>query len=72
MGRGGAVAFREMIIDNVLSVLKAANHESDQVLIVIRSMFSECAALLGDSSMMYKLVSAANKGNKQPRFMTMS
>ena len=60
------------IIDNVLPVIKAANHASAQVLIVFRSMFNECAAPLGDSTMMYKLVSSANKQIEQPRFLTMS
>ena len=68
----GRFAFREKIIDNVLPVLKATNHASVQVLIVLRSMFSECAAQLGDSTVMYKLVSSANKRIEQPRFWTMS
>ena len=57
------------IIGNVLLVLKATNHASAQVL---RSMFSECADPLGDSTMMYKLVSSANKKIEQPTFLTMS
>ena len=68
----GGFAFREKIIHNVLPVLKATNHASAQVLIVFRSMFSECAAPLGDSTMMYLLVSSANKRIEQPRFGTMS
>ena len=68
----GGSAFREKIIDNVLPALKATNHASFQVLIVFRSMFSECAAPLGDSTTMYKLVSSANKRIEQPRFLTMS
>ena len=56
----GGFAFREKIIDNVLSALKATRHASAQVPIVFRSMFSEWAAPLGDSTMMYKLVSSAN------------
>ena len=68
----GGFAFREKIIDNVLPVLKATNHASSQVLIVFRSMFSECAAPLGDSTIMYKLVSSANNRIEQPRFWTMS
>ena len=61
MSNGGWFAFCEKSIDNVLPVLKATNHASAQVLIVLRSMFSECAALLGDSTLIYKLVSLANK-----------
>ena len=57
----GGFAFREKTIDNVLPVSKATNHASAHVLIVFRFMFSECAAPLGDSTMMYKLVSSANK-----------
>ena len=75
MSNGGCcegLAFCEKIIDNVLPVLKATNHASAQVLIVFRYMFSECAAPLGDSTMMYKLVSLANKRNEQPRLLTMS
>ena len=68
----GGFAFRENIIDNVLPALKATNHASAQVLIVFRSMFSECAAPLEDSTTMYKLVSSANKRIGQPRFLTMS
>ena len=49
----GGFAFREKIIDNVLPVLKATNHASALVLIVFRSMFSECAVPLGNSTMMY-------------------
>ena len=48
----GGFAFREKIIDNVLPVLKATNHASVQVLIVLRSMSNECAAPLGDSTIM--------------------
>ena len=68
----GGFAFCENIIDNVLPALKATNHASAQVLIVFRSMFNECAAPLGDSTTMYKLVSSANKRIEQPRFLTMS
>ena len=68
----GGFAFREKIIDDVLPVLKATNHDSAKVLIVFRSMFSECAAPLGDSTTMYKLVSSANKRIEQPRCLTMS
>ena len=67
----GGFSFRENIIDNVLAVLKATNHASAQVLIVFRSMFGECTVLLGDSTMMYKLVSSANKRIEQPKFLTM-
>ena len=67
----GGFAFREKI-NNFLPVLKATNHASAQVLIVFRSMFSECAAPLGDSTIMYKLVSSANNQIEQPRFWTMS
>ena len=56
----GLFAFREKIIDNILPVLKATNPASAQVLLVLRSMFSECAAPLGDSTMMFKLVSSMN------------
>ena len=69
---GGGFTFREKIIDNVLSSIKCTNHASAKVLIMLRSMFSECAAPLGYSTMMYKLVSSANKGIEQPRFLTMS
>ena len=68
----GGSAFCEKIIDNVLPALKATNHASSKVLIVFRSMFSECVAPLGDSTTMYKLVSSANKRIEQPRFLTMS
>ena len=64
----GGFAFGEKIIDNVLPVLKATKCASAKVLIVFRSMFSECAAPLGDSTMMHKLVSSANKRIEQPRF----
>ena len=64
--------FRERIIDNVLSVLKETCNKSVQVFILFRSMFSECAVPIGDSTMMYKLVSLANQGIEQPRFLTMS
>ena len=67
----GGFVFCEKTIDNVLPVLKATNHASVQVLIVFRCMFSECAALLGDSTIMYKLVSSANNRIEQPRFWTM-
>ena len=59
----GGFAFREKSIDTFLPVLKATNHASAKVLIVFRSMFSKCAAPLGDSTMVYKLVSSANKRN---------
>ena len=68
----GGFAFHENIIDNVLPALKATNHASAQIRIVFRSMFSECAAPLGDSTTMYKLVSLAIKRIEQPRFLTMS
>ena len=57
----GGFVFREMIIDNIFPVLKENSHASVQVLIVFRSMFSEYVAPLGDSTMMYNLVSLANK-----------
>ena len=75
MGNGGCCggfAFREKIIDNDALVLKATNHASAQVLIIFKSMFSECAAPLGDSTIRYKLISSANKQIKQPKFWTMS
>ena len=54
----GGFAFREKVIDNVLPT----NH----VLIVFRSMFSEHAAALGDSTKMFKLISSENKQIEQP------
>ena len=75
MSNGGCCegfASREKIIDNVLPVLKATNHASAQVLLVFRSMLSDCATTLGDSTMMYKLISSANNRIEQPRFLTMS
>ena len=69
----GGFAFREKTID-VLPVSSATNHASVHVLIVFRSMFSECAAplaCLGDSTMTYKLVSSANKRIEQSRILTM-
>ena len=50
----GGFASRENIMDTVLPVFKATNHTSAQVLIGLRSMFSECAAPLGYYYMMYK------------------
>ena len=50
----GAFASRENIMDTVFTVFKATNHASAQVLIGFRSMFSECAAPLGYSTMMFK------------------
>ena len=75
MSNGGCCegfASSEKIIDNVLSVLKAPNHASAQVFIVFRSVLIDCATTLGDSTMMYKLVSSANNRIERPRFLTMS
>ena len=57
----GGFAFCEKSIDNALPILNATNHASAQVLIVFISMFIECKAPLGDSTMIYKLVSSVNK-----------
>ena len=61
-----------LLFVKISSIMFYQHLNSAQVLIVFRSMFSECAAPLGDSTTMYKLVLSVNKRIEQPRFLTMS
>ena len=53
-------------------VLKSTSQSAAQLLIVLRSMLIILAAICGDSTIMYRLVSSANNLIEQPTSLTMS